>query len=197
MGTADGARGVIGAAVAAAAGDLGARKAAAAGEQLALLPVPMGNPRAKHLRHDVERRNQAGRPPGAVNKSTAQLREWLLARGVHPLQRMMEWMLHTPQSLAAELGCTQLEAFDRLRQLWADAAPFFAPRLQPTDDQGNAVPFFQMVMGGNQVAIGSGASVPPWIYAGGPAPLAIEQNQALSEPAEAVSHGDVSHGEAK
>lgn len=189
--TEGGRSGVIGQAVAGAAAELAADRRAADGEQLGLLPLPIGNPRAKHLRRDVERKNQAGRPPGAVNKSTAELRAWLLARGIHPLHQMFRWMQHTPQSLAAELGCTQLEAFDRLRLLWSDAAPYFAARFAPVDGQGNAVaPTFLMQIGGGRAP--GAADLPPWMDA----PQTIE-NTAVSEPAPLVSHANVSHGEDK
>src|SRR5262245_12463545 len=119
MGAADGKRAVIGEAFGAAGAALATDREAAAGEQLSMLAIPgeRASRGAAKLREIAARRNQAGRPPGSINKSNKELREYLLLRGVHPLQRMMEWLLHTPQSLAAELGCTPLEAFRELRSL--------------------------------------------------------------------------------
>ena len=74
MGAESGRRAVMGAAVEAARDGLAQEKAQADGEQLRLLPAPIANPRAQHFRRDLDRRDQAGRPPGAVNKSNAELR---------------------------------------------------------------------------------------------------------------------------
>lgn len=213
MGAEVGKRAVIGEALAQAGGALVAERAAVAGEQLTLLPVPtrFTGARGAHVAAALDARDRAGRPPGAINKSTKELREYLLARGVHPLQRMMEWMRHTPTSLAAELGCTRLEAFDRLRDLWRDSAPYFAPKLVPTDESGREVPFFQMIVGGQHAHLGAGGGAVPWLdpVTGGAwgasgavveasaAPsepgAEIEQNQALGGEGPPVSHADKSH----
>lgn len=182
---------VMGDAVADAARALADQKRAADGEQLALMPLPtrFTGARAEHLQRASAERRGVGRPAGAENKNTAQLRAFLLSRGRHPLQLLIEWSQHTPTTLAAELGCTRLEAFDRLRALWADAAPYFAAKLAPTDDAGNIVPALLLQIGGQ--AVGSGGRK-PWEYDGGPS-LDHQQNQALSLPIDAVSHATVSH----
>jgi hypothetical protein len=112
-------------------------------------------------RAEAERRGP-GRPPGALNKSTRDLRQWLLGRGVHPLETLMRWGMHSPHSLAIELGCSKLEAFDRLKAVWAELVPYFVPKLQPTDESGQAVPFLSFVIGGAEG--GAGPGVPPWAY---------------------------------
>lgn len=222
MGADGGGRAIVGQALAAAGGAMARDRAAAEGEQLSMLAVPIGNPRAKHLRAAVERRNKAGRPPGAVNKSAKELREYLLARGVHPLQRMMEFMLHSPQSLAVELNCSMLEAALFLRELWKDAAPYFAPKLVPTDTEGRELPFFQMIVGGQHAHLAAGEGGVPWLDPATGQPWgavagAVEaqpsasraqsatltaneetqQNQALLTSPAPVSHGPVSHGDGK
>jgi hypothetical protein len=174
-----------------AAGIVGAR-AAAEGEQLPMFEVPTRHTgaHAEALQRALEHKRSRGRPPGAVNKSTKEFREWLLKRGVHPLQTMMQWALHSPTSLAAELGCTRLEAFDRLVALHEALAPYFASKMVPVDDEGRPVPFMMMQFGNFGAAPSAGGQA-PWRY------LDSEQNQALAPPQGPVSHGDVSHGTAK
>lgn len=128
-----------------------------------------------------------GRPPGAKNKATVAIREYILSRGVDPLVRLAQWSMHTPESLASELDCSKLEAFRELRATWAALAPFLYGHAAPTDADGNAVPILQLAIGGQIQGLASGA--PPWKY--------IEELQAVNAPAPSVSHGDVSHGEAK
>lgn len=204
MGAEHGRRAIVGAAVGAAAEAFVEQREAAQGDQLTMLPIPIGTPAAKHLRRSAERQNLAGRPPGATNKSNALLREYLLARGVHPLHRMMSYMLHTPQSLAAELNCSLLEAYRELRILWTEAAPYFAHKLAPVDGEGKPVPFFQMVMGAQQAGQAPGEAVEPWINpeTGRAWGAVIEgektqQNQAVPFEAPAVSQTAVSHDEDK
>ena len=191
MSEADGRGGVMRQAVQAAAGALAAERAAAEPVQLSMLPLPIGNPRAKHLRHQVDRRREAGRPPGATNIDTRMLREWLLKRGVHPLQQLFVWAQHTPQSLAAELGCSQVEAFSQLRQLWADLTPYLAPRLAPVDDQGRAVvPWLNFTVGGRTLTLEGG--VAPWTLRER-ARLEVLENQPVNDVSRPASHGEPSH----
>ncbi len=164
MGADAGRRAVLGDAMAAASADVAAAHDAAAGDQLPLFDVPT---RFLGARADAARAagaaHRAGRPAGAVNKSTAALRRYLLARGVHPLQALMQWALHTPESLAQELGCTRLEAFREWKALQAELAPYFAARVVPTDESGNAVPFFVMQVGASASIGTPGAVSPPWL----------------------------------
>jgi hypothetical protein len=176
-------------------GDVIARaRAAADGEQLALLEAPatrgeLGRS-AGELAEELGRRRSRGRPPGAVNKSNAALREYLLARGVNPLQRLMEWALHDPDTLAIELGCTRLEAFRELRAVWEGLAPYFMAKMVPVDDQGRPVPVMLMQFGQFGAPREAGGKA-PWLY------LESEQNQPLSAAADPVSDGAVSDGAEK
>ena len=183
---------VVAEAVNGVAAEIAGDRAAAAGEQLPMFEAPtrFSGPRAGHLQRALEHKRSRGRPPGSVNKSTKAFREWMLARGVHPLQAMMQWALHSPTSLAAELGCTREEAFGHLRGLWADLAPYFASKMVPVDDEGRPVPMFMMQFGQFGAPKEAGGQ-PPWDY------LKTLENQALPAPEDPVSHGDVSHGKAK
>jgi uncharacterized protein with von Willebrand factor type A (vWA) domain len=66
-----------------------------------------------------------------------------------PLERRFRYAMHTPETLAIELGCTKLEAFDRLEKLWADLSTYFYAQQAQVDGQGNAVaPRLTMVFPG-------------------------------------------------
>jgi hypothetical protein len=70
-----------------------------------------------------------GRPVGAQNRAT---REWvrhLLARHGSPLERLLEIAGQAPEALAAQLGCTRLEAFDRQLTALREAVPFLHQKL--------------------------------------------------------------------
>jgi hypothetical protein len=127
----EGKRGVMREAVRAAATEHQANAAAAAGNQVELFPAPTRHTgrRADALQLALRDRAGAGRPPGSGNLATKEFREFLLARGVSPLVQIMRWSMHTPTSLAAELGCTRLEAFDRLKDLWGELAPYLHQRM--------------------------------------------------------------------
>jgi hypothetical protein len=143
------------------------------------------------IKHD-----RRGRPPGARNKATREMLEFVRKLGGDPLERRFRWAMHTPETLAIELGCTKLEAFDRLDKLWADLARFFYAQQAQVDGQGNAVaPRLTMVFPG-QIAPAndaSGAPQAPWLYIEG-RHAETQQNQALLASGDGVSHGDVSHG---
>lgn len=141
----------------------------------------------KAIKHD-----RRGRPPGAGNIATREMLAFVRKTFGDPVLRRFQYAEHTPESLAIVLGCTKLEAYDRLMALWADLQKLFYANLAQVDGAGNSVaPRLTMVFPGQSAPeIGQdGAIRPPWMY--------IEQNQALAAPSDDVSHGDVSHGEDK
>jgi hypothetical protein len=166
-------------------------------EQLELMPAM----RPSLSENQVERVTTAikadrrGRPPGAQNIAKREMLDFLRKVCGDPLERRFRYAMHTPETLAIELGCSKLEAFDRLDRMWGELQKLFYGNIAQVDAQGNAVtPRLTMVFPGQSApALGSdGAIRPPWMY--------IEQtqeNQALSAPSEATSHGDVSHGDDK
>jgi hypothetical protein len=185
--TAEGPRGAIGAAL----GELDAvvTASSAQAEQLALLPM-----RADHL-PEVGGRVRAsvvaarrGRPAGAQNLATRQVKEFCRrVFGIDPMVEGFRWAQHTPDSLALELGCTRLEAWDRLEALRRDLMRYFYAPMVAVDEDGRPAPVFSMTVGGAP-SPGSGDR-PPW--------KDVEELQAVSEAAPTVSHGVVSHGAAK
>lgn len=185
MGSDEGRRAVIGGAVA------GVRAALAqpAEEQLALgdlLPTRFEGTDAAEQVARVERGR--GRPAGAQNKATKEVKAYIQRVLGDPMVEMARWAMHTPQSLAKELGCTTLEAFDRLQAIRKELLPYFYARMAPVDDTGKAVPTFNLQIGGSQVAVVAGPDRPPWEY---------EQDQWVEEAKAQSSHDAPSHDASK
>jgi hypothetical protein len=164
-----------------------------AAEQLALLPPSKFGPDT--ARHRVMRehvaRHERGRPPGAQNLATRDVLAFVRQVLGDPVLERARWMRHTPDTLAAELGCTKLEAFDRLDRIRSELSKLFYAPLAPVDGDGNTVvPHFSMLIGGGQAT--PGVDLPPWAYL-----EQVEQKQPLAESSADVSHADVSHAEDK
>lgn len=191
--SAPGAKGAVGSALAEA---IDAARAADA-EQLDLIGMPdaiVGADRAASLRVSAAA-GRRGRPPGAANLATRELKDFIRkVFNYDPLLEGVRWLQHSPESLAAALGCTRLEAFDRLEGIRRSLAPFFHAAQAPVDEKGNAVPFFQMTIGGAPSSA-PGAQA-PWIYPGGPV-IDNEQNQQVSDAPALQSHGAQSHEDDK
>lgn len=184
----DGVRGAVGGLIEAAAA---ARPAEPA--QLELLPPGLDGLTAA-ARRRVEpgvRAARAGRPPGAENKMTREVKDFVRQVMGDPVIERARWLLHTPESLAAVLGCTRLEAFDRLDRIRAELSRLWYAPAAPVGEDGRPVPVLSLVVAGQ--VVGAADAPPPWIYAGGPVIEQAQQNQSLSETPPDVSHGDVSH----
>lgn len=191
-----GVRGAVGELVD-AAGAAAAAARAAEPQQLELLP-PGIERLTDGQRARVEpgvRAQRAGRPPGAENKQTKEIKDLCRRMFGDPLLERARWALHTPESLAAYLGCTRLEAFDRLDRIRAELARLWYAPAAPVDEDGRPVPLLNVTMG--DLVVGAAGGRPPWVYAGGPVVDQHEQNQALGSGAPDVSHGAVSHGDGK
>lgn len=164
-------------------------EAQAQAEQLAFLPTREDHlPQARdRLRASVAAARR-GRPAGAQNLATRQVKEFCRrVFGIDPMIEGFRWAQMTPDALALELGCTKLEAWDRLEALRRDLMRYFYAPMVAVDEDGRPAPVFNMTIGGAPGA-GSGAE-PPWKY--------LEQKQPLELPTRDVSHAAVSHGEAK
>jgi len=109
-----------------------------------------------------------GRPKGAENLSSRQLREMLVRAGGHPLIHLARWATMTPEEMARRLDCKVVEAFDRQVAIWDKLAPYVAAKLAPTDEKGNAVPGLVISIGDQAINAGIGVSAggsPPWLAA--------------------------------
>lgn len=167
--------------------------AEAAGEQLQLLPAGIDDRTAKGKDlAELVRRDRAGRPEGAQNKNTREIKALCTKLFGDPMLESFRLVAHTPESLALYLGCSKLEAFDRLEKIRADLRRYYYAPMAATDAAGNVVPpFLQMVVGG-QVRQAGGGARPPW-----EAEEESEQNQALPAQGVVASHGAVSHEDDK
>lgn len=169
-----------------------------AAEQLELLAPPTRPSLSDAQREQVDaaiRHDRRGRPPGAKNKTTREMLDFVRKFCGDPLERRFRWAMHTPETLAIELGCSKFEAFQLLDRMWADLARYFYGQQANVDASGNAaVPRLTMVIGGQTAAaIGpNGAVRPPWEYLD-VANAGPQQNQQVIDHEPAVSHGEPSH----
>lgn len=120
MSKADGVRGVVKAELGAEEAELGAEVAELAGP---LLDGIVGSAAAA-----VRRR---GRPPGARNRKTVEMIEYLEKRYLSPLEGLAKTWSASTWELAIELGCSLEEAFDKQQAARIAALPFWHQRLSP------------------------------------------------------------------
>jgi nitroreductase len=185
--------------VAAALADQVTAERDAAGEQLDLIGVPShfdreGAEKGGDARLIAASARRRGRPAGAQNLATRDMLDFCRRVFGDPVMRGFQWLEHTPETLASVLGCTRLEAFDRLEAIRKSLQPLFYANQAPVDAEGKAVPFFALTVGG--ASSSAPGAKPPWLYDGGPT-IENEQNQALSSPDPAQSHDAKSHGDDK
>jgi hypothetical protein len=175
------------------------RDAAGAGAEADQLDMLMPPTRASMTSDEAARveatikHDRRGRPPGARNKTTREMLEFVRKTMGDPLLERFRWAAHTPESLAIVLGCSKLEAFDRLDKIRSELARYFYAQMAQVDGQGNAVtPRLTMVFPGQsgQQIGADGVQQPPWMYI-----AESQQNQRVIEQAADVSHSDVSHDE--
>ena len=145
--------------------------AALAAEQLDFLaPVAdrLDRADADAIAANATEERKRGRPKGAENLSSRQLREMLIRAGGHPLIHLARWATMTPEEMARRLDCKVVEAFDRQVAIWDKLAPYVAAKLAPTDEKGNAVPGLVISIGDQAINAGIGVSAggsPPWLAA--------------------------------
>lgn len=145
--------------------------AAPAAEQLDFLaPVAerINRADADAIAANATEERKRGRPKGAENLSSRQLREMLIRAGGHPLIHLARWATMTPEEMARRLDCKVVEAFDRQVAIWDKLAPYVAAKLAPTDEKGNAVPGLVISIGDQAINAGLGVSAggsPPWLAA--------------------------------
>lgn len=135
-------------------------------EQLDLL-VAENKPATERLRYDQvalaaesDRARKAGRPKGAQNLATQDLKRWLVALlGRTPQEWRIRWLMVQPEELAKRFGMTAKEALEFQDRIAKELQPYFMAAMQPVDEDGKPVPFFQLSFGG-QVAGADGRA--PW-----------------------------------
>ncbi len=136
--------------------------------QMDLLPSrfdPVIDPVDRGKATEAVRRDRAGRPPGAQNKTTREMLDFIRKTIGDPMLESARWAMHTPETMAAELGCDKLEAFDRLEKIRADLRPYFYAKQAPVDHDGKPVPGLTVELHGQgaQLTGPRGEQLPPWL----------------------------------
>lgn len=131
-----------------------------------------------HQMRAVER--PRGRPPGAINRRTERVAEYLLSKYPDPLEGLMQMASLGIEEMCAALGCTRMEAFQELRLCRLAALPFVHRRMPQAIDLTN----HNVV----HLSIQTGASGAPGAGDGGVTILGglvdIEENQEVSDGAD-------------
>lgn len=164
--------------------------------QLSMLPTQFG-PQTNRQRVVLEhvKHNRRGRPLEARNLATRQALDFVRKVLGDPLIERARMAMHTPASLALELGCTKLEAAEFIDRIRADLQRMFYAPLAPVDGDGQAVrPFLAMQVNGHSVTIEGGDT--PWA-ARERVTRETQQNQAFPASSAPQSHGPQSHEEPK
>lgn len=128
-----------------------------------------------HIRLAIEavQRRGVGRPKGATNRRTGKMRDYLAARYRHPLETLASIQASQPAFLAAELGCSPLEAAQLIKSAAAELAPYMESKM-PVAVTGNLDGHMTLIMsngpqpidGGNLVSQAASA-VPTLAFAVG------------------------------
>lgn len=108
-----------------------------AGPPLALLDAEqlgLGLDAGLRIAQAVDQARRAGRPRGAANKRTGKVRDWLLSKYAHPLEHLAATYSRPVDVLAAELGCTKLEAFAHQLRAAVELAPYMEGKQPVTLD---------------------------------------------------------------
>lgn len=124
-------------------------------QQLALLPEDGAAAEAQL----EQRRNGAGRPPGASNRATRALREYLLRNFTDPavglavsgLRSTLPASIEAARFLASALGCKPLEALELMRKCSEAVMPYTHSKMPLAVDLRGRVA---------QLTIGLGAAAP-------------------------------------
>lgn len=140
-----------------------------------LAELPAGANRTTALREPGRR----GRPPGATNKSTGAMREFILSRYRHPALVLAETYSRDTGDLAAELGCTRHEAFKLQKDAAAELLPYVQGKMPVEVQVTSNVPVLMLAdpsswLQGDQAGEGGGL---PDLGAMQP----IQQNQRVIE----------------
>ena len=109
---------------------------------------------------EAERTRKAGRPKGAQNLVTQDLKRWLVhLLGRTPQEWRIRWLMVQPEQLAKRFGMTAKEALEFQDRIAKELQPYFMAAMQPVDDQGKPVPLVALSIGGQVGQAGGGA---PW-----------------------------------
>lgn len=124
----------------------------------------------------VDRAAGRGRPKGSRNRRSEELVTFILSQHAHPLLALASTYSRPVAVLAAELGCTKLEAFQIQQRAMAELAPYIESRKPVAVQVDTRV--IQLTI--HQGAQGDGQTVAEGLHLEMAAPLDEgEQNQGL------------------
>lgn len=83
---------------------------------------------------EVSRRRGRGRPPGSLNKRNGKFRDQILALGPHPALALQRAYSTPVETLAAQLGCSKLEAAQLGLRAAAELLPYVEGKQPVTVD---------------------------------------------------------------
>lgn len=142
-------------------------------------------------------RRGPGRPAGAQNRMTKDIRKLILSQYRHPLVALAEIASLDTLALAAHLGCKPVEALDRQIRAAAEVAPYLAAKQAAVDESG------QVVLPMLTLNFGNAAPASVGVTGKDGDTLSIldltrdmtraMENQGLSEGEAEASHGHASH----
>lgn len=78
---------------------------------------------------DVARKRGRGRPPGALNRRNAKFRDQILALAPHPALALARAYSTPLETLAAQLECTKLEAYQVAVRAAAELLPYVESKM--------------------------------------------------------------------
>jgi len=101
----------------------------------------------------VAEHRKRGRQPGAKGRRSNDFRRYMLQFGPHPGISMMRRIARPTEMLAAELGCSMLEAAHLQARCEAELMPYFEGK-KPIDVNVNANGHMTLIIGGDQAVNG-------------------------------------------
>lgn len=142
----------------------------------------------------LERRGP-GRPKGAINKRTEDLRRFLLARFKHPIVALAEVYSIPVDELARELGCDKVDALTLQLRAAAEVAPYVDSKMPAKVhiSDSDRLPAFNLVFANGGVTVEQGGQRMSIVDLADRAKAAMLQR--LSGGEAAGSHDTGSHDE--
>lgn len=114
----------------------------------ALLPPAPEQPDLLGLRPIAPATPRPGRPPGAMNRRTADVAEFVLSQVRDPLLVLAKMAEMGVEEIQAALGCSRLEAWQEKRHAAAAALPYLHRRMPLAVDVTTRTPVYLTITDG-------------------------------------------------